>query len=225
MTAVRVVLVDDEHLTRAALRDYLSSDPGIEIVGEAADGQAAVTQAGSLKPHVVLMDMQMPGMNGVEATSIIRRKYPEVAVLGLTTFSSDRYVVDLLRAGASGYLVKDIQPKELIAAVHAVAKGDSVVAPAVARHVVAGLEQSKPIQREADPEVLSLLTDKEIEVIQLLARGMNTREMAEELFVTESTVKARFAKILEKLGARDRVQVLMIAIDRGIILPESYSTT
>lgn len=214
---IRVLLVDDEAITREILRDYVGSDPSLEIVGEAADGQVAVAQASALRPDVILMDMQMPIMDGVRATAQIHAEFPEIAILGLSTFSTDRYVVDLLRAGASGYLVKDALPKDIVAAVHAVAAGESVLSPDVTRHVVRGLEESTPATLEPDEALMSVLTEKELEVIALLADGLSNREMAQHLFVTESTIKARFVKIMEKLGVRDRVQILVTAIARGLV--------
>ncbi|MDF2664771.1 MAG: vraR 2 [Microbacterium sp.] len=214
---IRVLLVDDEAITREILRDYVGSDPSLEIVGEAANGQVAVAQASALRPDVILMDMQMPIMDGVRATAQIHAEFPEIAILGLSTFSTDRYVVDLLRAGASGYLVKDALPKDIVAAVHAVAAGESVLSPDVTRHVVRGLEESTPATLEPDEALMSVLTEKELEVIALLADGLSNREMAQHLFVTESTIKARFVKIMEKLGVRDRVQILVTAIARGLV--------
>ncbi|MEV4953086.1 response regulator transcription factor [Paenarthrobacter nitroguajacolicus] len=213
----RVLLVDDELLAREILRDYLSSDPSIEVVGEASDGRVAVVQAASLRPDVILMDMQMPVMDGVAATAQIHADFPEIAILGLSTFSTDRYVVDLLRAGASGYLVKDTLPKEITAAIHTVMAGESVLSSKVTRHVVTGLAESVPAEVVPDPKLVGALTKKELEVIQLLGRGMSNREMAAELFVTESTIKARFVNVMEKLGVRDRVQILVAAVEGGLV--------
>lgn len=212
-----VLLVDDEALTREILRDYLSSDSTIVIVGEASDGKSAVMQAEALKPQVILMDMQMPIMDGVSATREIHKSHPDIAILGLSSFATDRYVVDLLRAGASGYLVKDTKPQELTAAINKVAHGESVLSSEVTRHVVSGISASVPAELVPDQELVEVLTDKELEVIRLLGQGMSNREMAAELFVTESTIKARFVKIMEKLGVRDRVQILVTAIDKGIL--------
>ncbi|WP_159610681.1 response regulator transcription factor [Glutamicibacter sp. JC586] len=212
-----VLLVDDETLTREILRDYLSSDPTIQIIGEASDGKAAVLQAAGLRPDVILMDMQMPVMDGVAATAQIHQDNPHIAILGLSTFSTDRYVVDLLRAGASGYLVKDAQPKEITEAIHKVMAGESVLSAEVTRHVVSGLADSIPAQVEPDAELSETLTDKELEVILLLGKGMSNREMAEELYVTESTIKARFVKVMEKLGVRDRVQILVKSVEYGLL--------
>ena len=214
---IRVLIADDEALTRETLRDYLELDDQLEIVAEASDGAIAVRQARALTPDVILMDMQMPIMDGVAATAAIMRELPATRILGLSTFTSDRYVVDLLRAGAAGYLVKDTDPHALVDAVRRVAAGESVLSPEVTRHVVRGLEESVPASVTPDPELSGALSEKELEVIRLLGRGMSNREMAAELFVTESTIKARFAKITEKLGVRDRVQILLIAIERGLI--------
>ncbi len=214
---VRVIIADDDGSTREVLREYLGIDPAITVVAEAANGHVVVQQAVTLQPDVILMDMQMPVLDGVAATKHIHHEYPNIAIIGLSTFSTDRYVVDLLRAGASGYLVKDTAPKDIIAAIHSAARGESMLSPSVTRHVVKGLEMSVPAQTEADPELLNLLTKKELEVIGLLARGMSNREMARELYVTESTVKARFVKVMEKLGVRDRVQILVVAYERGLV--------
>ncbi|MFV0374552.1 response regulator [Microbacterium sp.] len=213
----RVLLVDDESMTREILRDYLTADPSLVVVGEASNGQVAIRQTEALQPDVILMDMQMPVLDGVGATAQIHAEHPEVKILGLTSFSTDRYVVDLLRAGASGYIVKETKPREIIAAIHTVLAGESVLSAEVTRHVVRGLEESVPALVTPSAELIDILTEKELEVIRLLARGMSNREMAGELFVTESTVKARFVKVMEKLGVRDRVQILVTAVQRGLV--------
>lgn len=213
----KVLLVDDESLIRNILKDYLSSDESLEVVGEASNGKLAISQARALQPDVILMDMQMPLMDGVEATQYIHHSFPDIRILGLSTFATDRYVVELLRAGASGYLVKDSRPEEVTSAIHTVHDGGSVLSPEVTRYVVQGLEQSVPAEISPDEELMSVLTAKEIEVIELLARGLNNKEMAAELFVTESTIKARFVKIMEKMQVRDRVQILVKAIEHNLI--------
>lgn len=218
---LRVLLVDDESLTRVALRDYLTTDPDIEIVGEAANGRVGLQQARALQPDVVLIDMQMPEMNGVEATSAIRAEFPEITVLGLTTFTTDEYVIRVLRAGAAGYLVKDTPPSEIIAAVKQVASGEFVISPEVTRHVIRGVADSVPSAVEPDPALATLLNERDLEVIHLLARGMSNREIADELFIAESTVKSRFIKVREKLGVRDRVQILVKAVEHGIVTVQS----
>lgn len=214
---VKVLVVDDESLIRNILKDYLSSDESLEVVGEASNGKLAISQARALQPDVILMDMQMPLMDGVEATQYIHHSFPNIRILGLSTFATDRYVVELLRAGASGYLVKDSRPEEVTSAIHTVHDGGSVLSPEVTRYVVQGLEQSVPAEISPDEELMSVLTAKEIEVIELLARGLNNKEMAAELFVTESTIKARFVKIMEKMQVRDRVQILVKAIEHNLI--------
>lgn len=214
---VKVLVVDDESLIRNILKDYLSSDESLEVVGEASNGKLAISQARALQPDVILMDMQMPLMDGVEATRYIHHSFPNIRILGLSTFATDRYVVELLRAGASGYLVKDSRPEEVTSAIHTVHDGGSVLSPEVTRYVVQGLEQSVPAEISPDEELMSVLTAKEIEVIELLARGLNNKEMAAELFVTESTIKARFVKIMEKMQVRDRVQILVKAIEHNLI--------
>ena len=214
---VKVLLVDDESLIRNILKDYLSSDESLEVVGEASNGKLAISQARALQPDVILMDRQMPLMDGVEATQYIHHSFPNIRILGLSTFATDRYVVELLRAGASGYLVKDARPEEITSAIHTVHDGGSVLSPEVTRYVVQGLEQSVPAEISPDEELMSVLTAKEIEVIELLARGLNNKEMAAELFVTESTIKARFVKIMEKMQVRDRVQILVKAIEHNLI--------
>ena len=214
---VKVLVVDDESLIRNILKDYLSSDESLEVVGEASNGKLAISQARALQPDVILMDMQMPLMDGVEATQYIHHSFPDIRILGLSTFATDRYVVELLRAGASGYLVKDSRPEEVTSAIHTVHDGGSILSPEVTRYVVQGLEQSVPAEISPDEELMSVLTAKEIEVIELLARGLNNKEMAAELFVTESTIKARFVKIMEKMQVRDRVQILVKAIEHNLI--------
>jgi two-component system response regulator len=213
----RVLLVDDESLTRETLRDYLRLDPSLHVVGEAADGQVALRQTVTLRPDLILMDMQMPVLDGVGATAKIHAECPEVKILGLTTFATDRYVVDLLRAGASGYIVKDTKPRDLIAAIHTVLAGESALSPEITKYVIKGLEESIPAVVPPNQGLLDKLTEKEMEVIRLLAQGMSNREMAKELFVTESTIKQRFVKVMEKMGVRDRIQILVEAIQHGLV--------
>ena len=213
----RVLLVDDESLTRETLSDYLRLDPSLHVVGEAADGQVALRQTVTLRPDLILMDMQMPVLDGVGATAKIHAECPEVKILGLTTFATDRYVVDLLRAGASGYIVRDTKPRDLIAAIHTVLAGESALSPEVTKYVIKGLEESIPAVVPPNQDLLDKLTEKEMEVIRLLAQGMSNREMAKELFVTESTIKQRFVKVMEKMGVRDRIQILVEAIQHGLV--------
>lgn len=214
---ITVLIADDESLIRDILKDYLSSDETLNVIGEASTGKVAVSQAKALQPDVILMDMQMPLMNGVEATKLIHEQFPDIRILGLSTFATDRYVVDLLRAGASGYLVKDSRPEVITQAIHTVHQGGSALSPEITRYVVRGLEESVPAETMPDQQLLNSLTPKELEVIQLLAQGVNNKEMASALFITESTVKARFVKIMEKMQVRDRVQILVKSIEHGIV--------
>lgn len=214
---IRILIVDDDAMAREALRDYLSSDPTLEVVGEAADGEVALRQTLALRPDLILMDMQMPIIDGVAATAVIHAQHPSIRIIGLTTFSTDRYVAPLLRAGASGYLVKDTRPREILAAIHAVMAGESVLSPEVTRHVVASIRESAPARTPRDEAVAALFTEKELEVIDLLARGLSNRQMAETLHVAESTVKARLVKIAAKLGVHDRVQILVLAAVHGLV--------
>ena len=166
---------------------------------------------------MILMDMQMPGMDGVEATSFIHRELPDIRVLGLSTFATDRYVINLLRAGASGYLVKSSTPQQIISALHTVVQGGSVLSAEVTRFVVHNLNATRQDSLEKSSLYEGVFTKKELEVIKLLSQGLNNKEMAEYLFVTESTVKARFVKIMEKMQVRDRVQILIKAIEHNVI--------
>lgn len=214
---IKVLIADDEAIMREIINDYLAHEMNISVVGEARDGHSAIVQARGLHPDVILMDMQMPGIDGVEATSIIHQELPDVRILGLSTFATDRYVVNLLHAGASGYLVKSSSPEEIVSALHTVVDGGSVLSPEVTRHVVHTLKENGPASPKNISPYKDLLTDKELEVIKLLAQGLNNKEMAEQLFITESTVKARFVKIMEKMQVRDRVQILIKAIEHHIV--------
>jgi len=210
-----VLLVDDDAMTREALRDYISADPTLEVVGEAANGEVAIRQAAILRPDVILIDMQMPVLDGVGATAAIHAAHPEIRIIGLTTFTTDRYVTPLLRAGASGYLVKDTRPRDILAAIHAALSGESVLSPEVTRHVVAGLRESTVTAR--NEALAALFTAKELEVIELLARGFSNQQMADSLHIAESTVKTRLVKVAAKLGVHDRVQILVIAVVNGLV--------
>ncbi|MFZ0040944.1 MAG: response regulator transcription factor [Solirubrobacteraceae bacterium] len=212
---VRVLLVDDDHLMRAGLRAIISSDADSEVVGEAADGRAAVESARALSPDLVLMDVRMPGVDGIAATRNVLAVSPETKVVILTTFEQDDYIFGAIEAGASGFLLKRTRPEELLAAIHTVAGGDSLLSPSVTRIVldrVAGL----PSRIDATDR-LAELTPREREVLTLVARGLSNGEIASELVIEESTVKTHVKRILMKLQLRDRIQAVILAYETGLI--------
>ena len=214
---VRVLLVDDDDLMRAGLRSVLSSDDSIEVVGEAGDGRAAIDEIAARKPHVVLMDIRMPDLDGIAATRQVLAASPEVKVVVLTTFEQDDYIFDALNAGASGFLLKRTKPEELIGAIHTVAEGDSLLSPSVTRRVIDRMA-AQPLP--AVPGVrLDVLTPREQEVLESMARGLSNREIAEAFFIEESTVKTHVKRILMKLGLRDRVQAVIFAYEHGLTRP------
>jgi DNA-binding NarL/FixJ family response regulator len=218
--SVRVLLVDDQQLIRAGFRMILDAEEGIEVVGECADGAQAVDSARRLKPDVVLMDIRMPEMDGIEATRRIVNADGETAprVLMLTTFDLDEYVYDALNAGASGFLLKDVPADQLISGIHVVAQGEALLAPSVTRRLIQEFARSAP-RRDQQPAGFDELTPRELEVFQLLARGLSNGEIAEELIVSETTVKTHVARLLMKLGLRDRVQAVVLAYESGIAVP------
>ncbi|MFI7573997.1 response regulator [Micromonospora sp. NPDC049497] len=219
---IRVLLVDDQSLVRMGFRLVLENEPDIEVVGEAGDGNAAVTMTRALQPNVVLLDVQMPGGSGLEATARITGELPDSKVLILTTFDLDEYVYAGLRAGASGFLLKDAEPADLAGAVRAVAAGDAVIAPRVTRRLVERFAQRLPattddhdLRARTHPR-LSLLTERELDVLTLVARGLSNAEIAADLYVSETTVKSHVGRILAKLGLRDRVQAVIVAYQTGL---------
>ena len=214
---VRVLLVDDDDLMRAGLRSVLASDESIEVVGEAGDGREAVTEIGKLDPHVVLMDIRMPDLDGISATREVLASSPEVKVVVLTTFEEDEYIFDALSAGASGFLLKRTKPEELIAAIHTVADGDSLLSPSVTRRVIDRMATQPPAALSG--KRLERLTPREREVLEAIGRGLSNREIAEAFFIEESTVKTHVKRILMKLGLRDRVQAVILAYETGVIRP------
>jgi DNA-binding NarL/FixJ family response regulator len=212
---VRVLIVDDDDLMRAGLRGVLSSDASIEVVGEASDGRDAVYRTRLLQPDVVLMDVRMPDLDGISATRELLDAFPEVRVVIVTTFEQDDYIFGALRAGASGFLLKRTRPEELVAAVHTVAAGDSLLSPSVTSRVIERMAQ-QPAADVATDRRLDELTPREREVLELVARGLSNGEIAVALVVEESTVKTHVRRMLAKLGARDRVQAVIFAYESGL---------
>jgi DNA-binding NarL/FixJ family response regulator/class 3 adenylate cyclase len=216
---VRVMIVDDQALVRAGFRMILEAEPDLEVVGEASDGGEAVEAWQGLKPDVVLMDVRMPEMDGIEATRRLLADGAETKVVMLTTFDMDEYVYDALRAGASGFLLKDVPPEQLVEGIRAVASGDALLAPSVTRRVIEEFVRRPPSSVRALPAKLEDLTARELEVLKLLARGLSNAEIAKELFVSETTVKTHVAHVLMKLDLRDRVQAVVLAYESGLIQP------
>ena len=214
--SVRVLVADDQSLVRAGFRKILEGDPEIEVAGEAADGEEAVALARKLDPDVVLMDIRMPKLDGLEATRLLVGGAGHSRVLVLTTFGLDEYVFEALRAGASGFLLKDAPPEQLLAAVHAVGRGDALLDPAVTRTVIAEFAGTHVVRSELLAK-LDELTEREREVFHLVARGLSNAEIARELFVSEGTVKTHVARVLLKLGLRDRVQAVVFAYESGAV--------
>jgi DNA-binding NarL/FixJ family response regulator len=215
-----VLIADDQALVRVGLRKILEAEPDLGVVGEAADGEEAIGEARRLCPDVVLMDIRMPVLDGIEATRRLVQAHPGTRVLILTTFGLDTYVYEALRAGASGFMLKDAPPEEIAAAVRIVASGEALLAPAVTRAVVEEFAR-RPVPKEpaALPAVLSELTPREREVLDLLARGLSNPEICAQLVITEATAKTHVARLLQKLGLRDRVQVVIYAYETGIVAP------
>ncbi|MDG9674068.1 response regulator transcription factor [Micromonospora sp. DH14] len=213
-----VLIVDDQQLQRMGFKMLLDGTPGITVVGEAATGAEAVRKVDQTRPDVVLMDVRMPGMDGIEATRRITAAGSRTHVLILTTFDLDEYVYAGLRAGASGFLLKDARPEELIAGIRAVASGDSVVAPSLTRKLMdAYLQEPAPATSE-DPR-LSTLSEREREVLEAIGQGATNTEIAERFTLTESTVKKHVGRVLFKIGARDRIQAVIFAYDNGLVHP------
>ncbi len=212
---VRVLLVDDDDLMRAGLKAVLSSDDAIDVVGEASDGRAALEQVRSLSPDVVLMDVRMPDLDGISATREVLATSSEVKVMILTTFEQDDYIFGALNAGASGFLLKRTSPEELIAGIHTVAVGDSLLSPSVTRRVIDRMAQQPAAETPYD-ERLGDLTPREREVLAQVARGLSNTEIAEALYIEESTVKTHVKRILMKLQLRDRVQAVIFAYESGL---------
>jgi len=222
---IRVVLADDQALVRAGFRVLLDSAGDIEVVGEAATGEEAVAQARDARPDVVLMDIRMPNTDGLEATRRICADpgLAGVRVLILTTFEVDEYVFEALRSGASGFVVKDMEPAELLQAVRVVARGDALLAPGVTRRLIAEFA-GRPEQRRLAAPDLNVLTDREREVLVLVAAGRSNDEIATELFISPATAKTHVSRTMSKLGARDRAQLVVLAYESGLVSPRVRST-
>ena len=217
---IRVLLADDQALVRAGFKVLLSSATDIEVVAEAANGEEAVSRAREKRPDVVLMDIRMPGVDGLEATRriVADRTLAGLRVLILTTFEVDEYVFDALRSGASGFVVKDIEPSELLQAVRVVARGDALLSPTVTRRLIAEFA-GRPEQRRVATAHLNVLTEREREVMALVAGGRNNDEIAAELYVSPATAKTHVSRAMSKLGARDRAQLVVLAYESGLVAP------
>jgi DNA-binding NarL/FixJ family response regulator len=226
---IRVLIADDQILVRTGFRMILEAEDGIEVVGEAGDGRQAVDEAGRLQPDIILMDIRMPRMDGVEATRQLARQVagqparrdggdgPRVLIL--TTFDMDEYVVEALQAGASGFLLKDTPPEDLVEAIRVIAAGEALLAPSVTRRLLDRFAQLKPSADLGTPAGLDQLTEREVDVLKQLARGLSNAEIAGELYVSETTVKTHVGRILTKLALRDRVQAVVLAYESGLVQP------
>jgi DNA-binding NarL/FixJ family response regulator len=216
---IRVLIADDQALVRAGFRMILDAEEDIDVVGEASDGNEAVAQAKRLAPDVVLMDIRMPELDGIEATKRVVADGGDAParVLMLTTFDLNEYVYEALRAGASGFLLKDVPPEELAAGIRVVARGDALLAPSITKRLIHEFSRAAPAS--APPPGFDELTAREVEVFKLVARGMSNAEIAAELVVSETTVKTHVARLLMKLGVRDRVQAVVLAYESGLVRP------
>ncbi|QIK75432.1 response regulator [Nocardioides piscis] len=216
---IRLVVVDDQGMVRAGFRSLLEAEPDLEVVGEAADGEQALEVVARLRPDVTLMDIRMPVLDGLAATRALVADEVPTRVLVLTTFDLDEYVFEALRAGASGFILKDAPAEELAAAVRVVAAGDSLLAPGVTRRVIdAFVRRAAPATRVLDP-AMARLTPREVEVLGLLSRGLANADIAARLFVSEATIKTHVSSVLAKLGLRDRVQAVIYAYENHVVVP------
>jgi DNA-binding NarL/FixJ family response regulator/class 3 adenylate cyclase len=216
-----VVIVDDQALVRAGFRMILDAEDEVEVVGEAASGREAIAEVQRLRPDIVLMDVRMPELDGIEATRLLLEEGVPSKVVMLTTFDMDEYVYEALRAGASGFLLKDVPPEQLVAGIRAVASGEALLAPSITRRVIEEFVRRPPESARTPPAELAELTDRELEVLQQVARGLSNAEIAKELVVSETTVKTHVGRILMKLGLRDRVQAVVFAYESGVVEPRA----
>ena len=219
--SIRVLLCDDQALVRSGFRMVLEARNDMRVIGEADDGIQAVALAGHAKPDVILMDIRMPNMDGVEATRRLIAAGTSARILILTTYDADEYVFEALRAGASGFLLKDIRPVELVEAIRVVARGEALLAPTVTRRLLDRFAHTLPAADGIATPALTSLTERETEVLALLATGLSNLELAERLFLTEATVKTHVSSILRKLGLRDRVQAVVLAYQAGLVRPDA----
>jgi DNA-binding NarL/FixJ family response regulator len=218
---IRVLLCDDQALVRSGFRMILDARDDLEVVGEAEDGVQAIALARKLDPDVILMDVRMPELDGVEATRRLIANGSRARVLILTTFDLDEYVYEAIRAGASGFLLKDVQPSQLVDAIRVVAAGEALLAPTVTRRLLDRFAETLPNGAKRPPPGLDLLTERELEVLKLLAQGLSNAELAERLFLSETTVKSHISSVLRKLDLRDRVQAVVLAYEAGLVRPGS----
>ena len=212
--SIRVLVADDQSMVRAGFRMLLAGEGDIDVVAEAGTGREAVDKAARFQPHVVLMDIRMPELDGLQATREILAANPDARILILTTFDLDEYIYEALRAGASGFVLKDDPPEQLIAAIRTVAAGDALLSPSITHSVISQFAQ---IRRPAPPAELEELTAREMEVFRLIARGLSNAEIGEQLFITDTTVKTHVTHVLQKLNLRDRVQAVVLAYQAGIV--------
>jgi DNA-binding NarL/FixJ family response regulator len=221
---IRILLVDDQALVRAGFRMILDAEPEMEVVGEAGDGREAIDQVRVLSPDIVLMDIRMPELDGLEATRRILQSGDEAPkILMLTTFDLDEYVYEALRAGASGFLLKDTPPEQLVSAIQVISQGDALLSPTITRRVISEFVKGTGPKPQAHFPRLDDLTAREHEVLMLIARGLSNAEIAKTLFVSETTVKTHVARILMKLNLRDRVQAVVLAYESGTVQPGDQS--
>jgi DNA-binding NarL/FixJ family response regulator len=216
---IRVLVCDDQALVRSGFRMILDARDDIEVVGEAQDGREAIELAQEIDPDVILMDVRMPDIDGVEATRRLVAAGSRARILILTTFDLDEYVYDALRAGASGFLLKDVHPPQLAEAIRVVAGGEALLAPSVTRRLLDRFAETSPDEETKPPPALESLTERELEVLKLLAGGLSNAELAEQLFLSETTVKSHISSVLRKLDLRDRVQAVVLAYEAGLVRP------